>query len=246
MAEPTSREELKQRILRELGSPVIEINVADEQVEDQIDTALRWYWDYHFSGSDLVYYKHQATANNKADGYITIPEELIGVVRILNYSGIYSSSNMFSIQYQIALNDLYTLLQSSMVPYFSAFQNLGLIQEILVGQKPIRFNRHKNRLYIDADWDRINEGDYLLVEAYEMVDPATYTDAWRDRWLIRYATALTKKVWGNNIKKFSGMQLPGGVEMNGQIIYDEAVQELQDLEAEMINTYSIPTAFWMG
>lgn len=246
MAEPTSREELKQRIRRELGEPVIEVNVADEQIEDQIDTALRYFWDYHFSGSDKVYYPHAATQTDIDNRYLTLPENIISVTRIFPIGEALSSNNIFSIRYQIALNDLYTLTSSSMVPYFSAFQHIRLIEEILIGQKPIRFNRHRNRLYIDMNWAVVNPGDYLIAESYEAIDPDVYTDVWRDRFLIKYTTALVKKQWGNNLKKFSGMQLPGGIQMNGQKIYDEAVEEISSLETEMIQTYSIPNSLFIG
>lgn len=246
MAEPSSRDELKTRILQDLGSPVIEVNVADEQVENQIDTALRYFWDYHFSGSNPIYYAHAVTADDKTNKYISMPENTLAVVRIFPIGEALSTNNIFSIRYQIALNDLYTLTSSSMVPYFSAFQHIRLIEEILVGQKPVRFNRHRNILNIDMNWDVVNVGDYLMVECYELVDPTVYTDVWRDRWLIRYSTALVKKQWGNNIKKFSGMMLPGGVQMNGQQIYDEAVEEINQLEEEMIRTYSIPNALFIG
>jgi len=244
--EPTSRDELKTRVLQDLGSPVIEVNVADEQIENQIDVALRWYYDYHFSGSEKIYYPHTVTQTDIDNKYITMPEAVIGAIRIFPIGEALSSNNIFSIRYQIALNDLYTLTSSSMVPYFSAFQHIRLIEEILLGRQPIRFNRHKNRLYIDMNWSFVNVGEYLMVEAYEVVDPTTYPDVWRDRWLIRYTTALVKRQWGTNMKKYVGMQLPGGLQFNGQQIYDEAVAEIKELEDEMINTYSIPVAFEVG
>ena len=155
-------------------------------------------------------------------------------------------SNIFNIRYQIALNDLYTLTNVSLVPYFMAFQHIQLIEEILVGRKPIRYNRHRNQLFIDMDWNIMPVGNYIIVEAYQIVDPDTYTDAWNDRWLLQYATALIKRQWGNNLKKFEGMQMPGGLTFNGQKIYDEAVEEITNLEKEMITSYSLPVSDMIG
>lgn len=246
MAEPTSRTEFKKRILEDLGSPVIEINVADEQIENQIDSALRYFYDYHFNGSIKTYYKHQIIADDKTNGYITLPENIIGAIRIFPLGEALSTSNIFSIQYQIALNDLYTLTSTSMVPFYSAFQHIGLIEEILVGKQPIRYNRHRDRLYIDMNWNTVNVGNYLIVEAHEVVDIDTFNESWADRWLIRYAAALVKKQWGTNLKKFSGMMMPGGLTFNGQEIYDEAVQEITELEDEVINKYSDPPSMMIG
>ena len=127
-----------------------------------------------------------------------------------------------------------------------AFQHLQLLEQLLVGQQPIRYNRHTNRLYIDVNWNKIEAGQFLLVEAYEVVDPVKFTDVWNDRWLHRYATALIKKQWGNNLKKFSGIQMPGGVTFNGQQIYDEAEEEIEKMEAEMINSFSLPVYDMIG
>lgn len=247
MAVPTTRTEFKEYCLRKLGKPVIEINVDDDQVEDRIDEAIRYYWDYHFDGSDKIYYKHQVTAEDKANKYITMPENILGTVRVFPIGDpSIRSDDLFNIRYQIALNDLYTLTSVSMVPYYMAMQHLGVISEILVGQQPIRFNRHMNRLYVDMDWDTFNTGEYLLVEAYQVVDPETYTDAYGDRWLQNYATAKIKYQWGTNLTKFTGMQLPGGVQFNGQKILDDAQAEITAMEKEMISSYSLPVSDMIG
>lgn len=247
MAVPTTRNEFKEYCLRKLGKPVIEINVDDDQVEDRIDESLKYYYDYHFDGSEKVYYKHLVTEQNKTDKYITLPENIIGAVRVFPIGGMITGSrDLFNIQYQIALNDLYTLTSVSMVPYYMTMMHLNLIQEILVGQQPIRYNRHTDKLYIDMEWDRIKAGEYLLVEAYEVIDPSTYTDAWGDRWLQEYATAKIKYQWGTNLTKFSGLQLPGGVQFNGEKIMDDAKAQLEKLEDEMINSYSLPVMDMIG
>lgn len=247
MAVPTTRAEFKAYCLRKLGSPVIEINVDDDQVDDRLDEALRYYWDYHFDGSDKTYYKHQVTEQNKLDKYITLPENIIGAIRVFPIADpIVRSDDLFNIRYQIALNDLYTLTSVSMVPYYMTMEHLSLIAELLVGQQPIRYTRHKDRLYVDMDWDKINAGEYLLVEAYEVIDPDVWTDVWSDRWLQNYATAKIKYQWGSNLTKFTGMSLPGGVQFNGEKILEDARQEIEKMEQEMISSYSLPVSDMIG
>ena len=247
MATPTSRQEFKEYCLRKLGKPVIEINVDDDQVDDRIDEALKYYWDYHFDGSEKLYYKYQVTEQDRINKYITLPDNIIGAISIFPIGDPSLSVNdIFNIKYQIALNDLYTLTSVQLTPYYMAMEHLALITQILVGQQPVRYNRHTNKFYIDADWGKIKTGNWLIVECYRVVDPDEYNDAWGDRWLARYCTALIKKQWGNNMKKFSGMTLPGGIQMNGQQIYDEAEEEIAKLEAEMINSYSLPVLDMYG
>lgn len=246
MATPTSRATFKEYCLRSLGKPVIEINVDDDQVDDRVDEALKYYWDYHFDGSEKLYYKYQVTDQTKADRYITMPENVIGVINLFPVGQALNTNNLFNIRYQIALNDLYTLTSVSMVPYYMAMQHVQFLEQMLVGQQPIRYNRHMNKLYVDMDWNIISSGDYIVAEAYQIVDPDVYTDAWSDRWLLRYATCLIKLQWGNNLKKFQGMQLPGGIQFNGQKIYEEALQERMDLEKEMITSYSLPVTDMIG
>lgn len=247
MTTPTSKTEFKEYCLRKLGKPVIEINVDDDQVDDRVDEALRYYWDYHFDGSDKIYYKHLVTEQNKIDKYITVPENIIGAVSIFPIGDpIVRSDDLFNIRYQIALNDLYSLTSVSMVPYYMVMEHLALITELLVGKQPIRYTRHKDRVYVDMDWDKVKAGEYLLIEAYEVIDPDTFTDVWNDRWLQNYATALIKKQWGSNLTKFIGMSLPGGVQFNGEKIYNDADEEVRRLEDEMITKYSLPVLDMVG
>ena len=247
MAVPTTRAEFKAYCLRRLGAPVIEINVDDDQVEDRIDDALKFYWDYHFDGTEKMYYKHAVTPTDRTNKYITLPENIIGAVSIFSIADpSIRSDDLFNIRYQIALNDLYTLTSVSMLPYFMVMENLALIAEMLVGKQPIRYNRHMNRLYVDMDWNTLKDGEYLLVEAYQIVDPTTYQDVWKDSWLSRYTTALIKRQWGSNLTKFSGMTLPGGVQFNGEKIYNDAVAEIADLESAMIHSFSLPALDMVG
>jgi hypothetical protein len=246
MAQPASRSDFKENCLRRLGKPVIEINVDDDQLDDRVDEALRYFWDYHFDGSEKTYYKYQITATDKTNRYVTLPDNIIGAVSIFDISSALGTNNLFNIRYQIALNDLYTLTSVSMVPYYMAMTHIQFLEQMLVGKQPIRYNRHNNRLYIDMDWDRFNVGDYLVVEAYDIVDPDVYTKAWADRWLLRYGACLIKQQWGNNLKKFDGMKMPGGLTFNGQKIYNEATQEKLELEKEMIYSYSLPVTDMIG
>jgi len=247
MAIPTTREEFKEYCLRKLGKPVIEINVDEDQLEDRIDEALRYYWDYHFDGTEKIYYKHQVTDVDKANKFITLPENIIGAVRVFPIADpIVGSNDLFNIRYQIALNDLYTLTSVSMVPYYMVMEHLALISELLVGQQPIRYSRHRNKLYVDMSWDKINVGQFLLVEAYEVVDPEVYPNVWGDRWLQNYATAKIKYQWGSNLTKFIGMSLPGGVQFNGERVLEDARQELAEMEQRMVSAYSLPVSDMVG
>jgi len=246
MSVPTNRAEFTENCLRRLGKPVIEINVDEDQVSDRIDEALRYFWDYHFDGSEKTYYKYQITQTDIDNKYITMPENIIGVINIFDLGSALGLGNLFNIRYQIALNDLYTLTSVSMVPYYMAMSHIQFLEQMLVGKKPLRYNRHMNKLYIDMSWDQMTPGDYIIVEAYQVVDPDVYTDAWGDRWLLRYAACLIKQQWGQNLKKFEGMKMPGGLTFNGQKIYDEATAERAELEHEMTYTYSIPSVDMIG
>lgn len=246
MAIPVDRATFKEYCLRRLGKPLNEINIDDDQLEDRIDDALQYFWDYHFSGSEKTYYKYQITAQDKTNRYITMPDNIIGVVNIFEIGQALNTNNLFNIRYQIALNDLYTLTSVSMVPYYMALQHVQFLEQMLVGKQPLRYNRYVNKLYIDMDWNIVNEGDYVIVEAYQVVDPEVYIKVWTDRWLQRYATCIIKQQYGTNLKKYGSMPLPGGITFNGQKIYDEATDEREELEKEMIRSYSLPVTDFLG
>lgn len=247
MAKPTSREEFIDYCLRRLGAPVIEINVDQGQIEDRIDDAISYYHDYHFDGAEKTFLAHQVTQQDISNRYLSIPDAIIGVTNIFDIGNSYSTNNLFNIRYQIALNDLFAFNYGPFAPYYMALQNIALAEELFVGRQPLRFNRHTNRLYIDMAWgEKVLEGEYIIVEGYQALDPETYTDVYKDRWLQRYATALIKKQWGENLKKFSGIAMPGGVTFNGQTIWDEATQEIEKLEDEMITSYSLPVTDMIG
>ena len=234
MAKPATREQFKSYILRSLGSPVIQINVDDEQVEDRIDDALRYFSEYHFDGTEKVLYRHVITASDLTNEYITLPETFMGAQGIMPPSSLYSSHNMFNIRYQMALNDVFALTGGEMLSYVMVMRHIETINEVFVGQKPIRYNRTTNILNIDMDWTAMRAGEYLIVLGTKIVDPNVYTRIWSDIFLKHYATALVKMQWGSNLSKFSGVQLPGGIQFNGDKIYDEAVADVRRLE-ERIN-----------
>lgn len=243
MSVPSTRAAFKEYCMRGLGRPVIEINVSDDQVEDRLDEALSYYADYHFDGSLPVYYKYQVLQADINNRYLTLPPNIIGAVKVFPVSDpSIRVDDLFNIRYQIALNDLYSLTTISMVPFVTTMTHLSLIEEILVGQQPIRFNRHMNILYLDTDWASIVEGQFLIVEAYQVVSPDEYPLIWSDRWLYRYASALIKKQWGSNLTKFDGMQLPGGVKFNGAKILADAMRDQEQLEHEMNYSFSLPSA----
>jgi hypothetical protein len=246
MAQPTTRDTFKEWCLRKLGKPVIEINVDPDQIDDRVDEALSYYWDYHFDGAERTFLKHQITANNVSDGYITVPENIIGVINLFDIGDSLSTNNLFNIRYQFALNEVYDLSNYSLSNYYIAMQHIQFLEEMLVGKQPIRYNRHINKLYIDFDWEKVSVGQYIVADAYNIVDPNTYTDVWKDRWLQNYATTLIKEQWGGNLTKFSNMQLPGGVAFNGEQILSDAREERRKLEEEMIVSFSLPVHDIMG
>lgn len=247
MAIPQNREEFAQYCLRKLGHPVINIDVSPDQVDDRITEALQMFRDYHFDASDKIYYKHQVSEQDIENKYIEVPENIFGAVSIFPIgSPSMGSQDMFNIQYQIALNDLYTLTSVSMVPYYMAMQHLSLIEEMLVGKQPIRYTRHKNRLYVDMEWGRMKPGQFLLVEAFEVIDPDQWTDVWGDRWLQNYATAKIKYQWASNLTKFTQMSLPGGMQFNGDRLLTDAQMEIEKMEAELIMSYSMPVSDFYG
>lgn len=237
MAQPYDRETFKEYCLRKLGSPVIEINVSEEQVEDRIDEAMSFFRDYHYDGSQLVYLRHQLTEQELEQGYVDVPPRLLGVTRIFDLgASISTGSGMFNVTYQFVLNNLKDITGYNITNYYMAMQHLEFIQEILVGKPMIRYNRHVDRLYIDIRKDTLRVGSFIIIEAYDIVDENEYADFWRDRWLQNYATVLIKEQWGSNLTKFEGMQLVGGVTFNGQQILSDAREERRTIEDNAVNS----------
>src|SRR6056300_962085 len=247
MANPSTREELKKYCLRRLGHPVVEINIDEDQMQDRIDDALEYYRDYHFDGSERTFLKHQVTADDITNEYVTVPSTINGIINVFPVGTGLNANNLFNLRYQVTLNEIYDWSHSQFQNYVSSMERIALMEEIFVGKQPLRFSRHTDRLYLDMDWSaRVTVGEYLIIECYRILDPDTYTSVWGDRWLRQYCTQLFKRQWGENLKKFEGMQLPGGLQFNGQTIWSEADEEIKRLEEEVVNSYSLPAMDMIG
>ena len=271
MAIPTTKATFKSYCLRALGFGVIDINVSDDQVDDRIDEALQYFAQYHYDGIEKMYLKYQVTeaditraASNttttatdtidstitasfgEGNGFIPMPSSVVSVIQIFPFDDS-STNNMFDIRYQLRLNDLYDFSSTSIIHYEMTMQQLDHLSHILVGEKPLRFNQHQNRLYIDMDWSHdVNAGEYLIIECYRKIDPASYSDIFDDIYLKRYATALIKRQWGANLSKFSGVAMLGGVTMNGETIYSQAIEELNNLEEQIQLSFETPIDYMVG
>ena len=318
MAKTTTRAEFKDYCLRRLGWPVIQINVDDDQVEDRIDDALSFFYDYHFEGCEKIYMKHRFTQEDIDRRWIYCPDSVIFVHSVLPFDDSSSSINMFDLRYQLRLHDLYDFTSVSYVSYEITMQHIRTLNLLFSGTPQFRFNRHQNKLMLDIDWTRdAMVGKYVIVECYRKMDPDSITlsgsltgtntsnvmvgtgtkfdqeilegdiltlsdgqtiqvnriisptevlltgkinnainsvtmikngvsDVWGDRFLKQYATAKIKEQWGSNLKKFGGIQMPGGVTLNGKEIYDEAVQEITKIEEEMQSYNVLPNEIMMG
>ena len=233
MSKPTTRDEFKQYCLRKLGAPVIQINVSDEQIEDRVDEAFSFFSDYHYNGSEHVYLKHQITQQDITNGYIETPARLLGVTRIFDLSSsISTGTGMFNVTYQFVLNHLQDLTGYSIQNYYMTMQSLRFIQEWLVGWPMIRYNRLSNKVYLDMSTAKLTVGNYIMIEAYDIIDGNLYADLWNDRWFQNYATALIQEQWGRNLTKFINMQLVGGVQFNGEQILADALEARRSMEDE--------------
>lgn len=248
MANPTTRQELADYCLRKLGAPVIEINVDDDQLDDRIDEALQFFQAYHDDAILRVFRKHKITSTDIANEYITLPDSITSVRRILPLGGENGAINMFDARYQIHLNDIFDLgHMGNLYNYAQIQQYMGTLNMILNGAPQTRFNRHMNRLYLDHDWNTdVEVDDYVIIDAMEIVDPGAFSDVYNDQWLKRYATALIKRQWGENLLKFEGMQLPGGVQMNGTQIFESAMADIEKLEEEIRLNWELPVDFMQG
>jgi hypothetical protein len=259
MATVNNRSTFKDYCLRRLGFPVIEINVDDDQVEDRIDDAIKYWTDYHFDSLQKFYYVKRLDATDISNRYINLDPsvvvdksnnslQVVGVTRVFPITDSQSTVNMFDLRYQLRLNELYDFTSASYINYTMTLQHLRSLELLFVGEVPIRYQRHMNRLYIDWNWGTAGVGvnSVMVMECYAALNPDVYTAMWNDRWLKEYGTALIKRSWGNNLKKFSGMQLPGGVNLNGDKIYEEAESEIKTLEKEMLDNFGGVLEFYLN
>ena len=197
---------------------------------------------------------HPTTFYTQGDiekGYVPISNNILGITKVFNFGGAATNTSrdgeLFDLMYQFRMNDLYNLMGADMLYYTVVQSHLTTLEKLLAGERQIRWNRKTDRLYLDTDWDKtFNPGDYLIAEAWALLDPATYTEVYDDMFLKKYATALIKKQWGANMSKFSGIQMPGGVTLNGDTIFQEASQEIIQIEQEMQKNYELPPQFMIG
>lgn len=316
MATPKTRAQFKDYCLRELGHPVIQINIDDDQVDDRIDQALQFFNDYHYDGTERVYVKHQITQEDIDRNWIYVPDTITFIIGVLPFDQASSSINMFDLRYQLRLHDLYDFTSVSYVSYEITMQHLQTLNLLFSGTPQFRFNRHGNKLRLDIDWSRdVKVGDYVVAECYRIMSPDAInltgtasisntsntvigtstafdqeiipgdevlfgseskrvlrivspteievdspfattgsvsmstlgvSDVWNDRWLKKYATALIKRQWGNNLSKFSGIMMPGGVTLDGVRIFTEAQAEIEKLEEDLISTNVLPGDMFIG
>lgn len=253
MAKPTNRVELRDYCLRRLGFPVIDINVDEEQLDDRLDDALDLYEQFHFDGTEKVYLSQKVSATDISNKYLQLSDNIISVTRVFPYTGATvggnnaTGFNMFDINYQLRLNDFYNLTSSSYTYYVIAREHLEMLNLIITGQTPFTYNKTTNRLNIIQDWAfKIHPDEYIAFECYRIVDKDCYEKAFNDPWLKEYTTQLFKKQWGENLKKYGNYVLPGGITVNGQQIYDEAVTEIVRLEDKLRDVYEEPSQFIVG
>ena len=281
MTQPASRTELINYCKRQLGAPVLEINVADEQIDDLVDDALQYFHERHFDGVTQTFLKYKVTqddidrgkgrgssnpigivtttASTNIDGgavtfsyeensnYLQVPPHVIGISKIFHFDGSNTTTNnMFSVKYQLFLNDIYYFGSTEILTYAMTKRYLEDIDFALTTQKQIRFNQRQDRLYLDIDWGSVTVDDYIVIDCYRLLDPSDYTRVYNDSFVKRYLTALIKRQWGQNLIKFQGVKLPGGVELNGRQIYDDAEKELDKIKEVMSNTYELPPFDMIG
>lgn len=247
MAKPNSRSTLQDYCLRNLGAPVIEINVDEDQIEDRTDDALQFYQEFHSDGVIREYLKHELTATDITNNYITVADSVTNVIRMLKITGT-TGSSLFDMGYHMRINDIFMLqgLGTQMQEYEQGLQKLSLIDHRLNSEEHIRFSRHINRVHMDEGYGDLSAGEFIVLEVMSIIDPATFTDVYNDLYLKKYLTALIKRQWGANMMKFQDFQLPGGITMNGRQIYEDAIEEIQGLEEEARLIWAMPDNFLMG
>jgi hypothetical protein len=275
MAKPSTRQQLIDYCLRRLGAPVLEINVDDDQIDDLVDDALQYFNERHFDGVERMYLKYQITQDDidrgrakgtngvgivtttgtsgigtfnfyETSNYIQVPDSVIGIEKVFKFDTSSISGGMFSIKYQLFLNDLYYFNSVELLQYAMVKSYLEDIDFLLTTDKQIRFNKRKNRMYLDIDWGSQSVGNFLVIDCYRILDPNSFTKVYNDSFLKQYLTSLIKKQWGQNLIKFRGVKLPGGIELNGREFYDDAQRELDDLKQRMASEYELPPYDFIG
>ena len=276
MAQPSSRAELREYCLKQLGKPVLEINVDDDQIDNLIDDAIQYFHERHYDGIDRVFLKHKLTPSTKSTisqsgpvgsattsgsivgagltavtyvegvNYLPLPDTIIGVNNILKINSSSVSDGLFNIKYQIFLNDVYYYGALDLLNYAMVKRYLEDLDWLLNPETQIRFNKLNHKLYLDIDWSQVGQNEYIIIDCYRIVDPADAPKLYNDWWLKKYLTALIKKQWGQNMIKFQGVLLPGGVQLNGRQIYDDGVSEVEKLEQQLKDEYELPPLDLIG
>ena len=244
----TTRQNLIDYCLRRLGAPVTEINVDDDQVSDRIDDAIEFFQEYHFDGVEKVFLKHTITQTDIDNEYIDVVDPIISVLRVLPIPDFNAfQTGFFNEEYQLRLNDLENFSGSALINWAMSQTNFSLVEHLFSIQPTLLFNRKQDRVYLETDWaNKFEVGTILIIEAYRALDPATYPQVYNDMFLKKYATALIKQQWGSNLKKFTGVTLPGGITLDGQTIFSEATEEINKIEEEMSLKYELPPDGYIG
>ena len=250
MANPNSRATLIEYCLRRLGDPVIEINIDPDQQEDRVDEALQYYQEFHSDATLRTFLKHQVTSTDVTNEYITLSSSVQFISRMFRVHGDSMSRNFFDVKYQLHLNDIANMHTyiGDLAYYEQMQQYLALLDMKLNGNPQITFARKQNRLYIHGEFEDkdIKAGDFIVAEIYEIVNPDSHTAVYNDIWLKEYTTALFKQQWGSNLLKFEGMQLPGGVMLNGRQIYDDGTSDIERLRETIRMEHEMPVDFFIG
>jgi len=251
MASPSSRQELIDFCLRRLGEPVLEINVDVDQIEDKVDDAIQKYQEFHSDATIRTYLKYQVTADDVTNGYVPISSNILFVSKVFPFSSTFGSSgNLFDIRYQMFLNNMGDFINfaGDLAYLYQMEQYLSMIDLQLHGHPTVKFSRRQNRLYIWGDFEDkdLQAGDYLVAEVFQTIDPDTHTSIYNDMFIKDYTTALIKQQWGANLSKFEGMQLPGGVTLNGRQIFEDATADIERLEEKLRTEQELPVDFFVG
>ena len=279
MAKANTRQGLVDYCLRQLGAPVLEINVADDQIDDLVDDALQYFHERHFDGVERMYLKYQITQDDidrgkgpgatgvtgistttvshsvgvttqfsyeENNNYIQVPDSVVGIEKIFKFDTSSISGGMFSIKYQLMLNDIYFFNSVELLQYSMVKTYLEDIDHLLTPDRQIRFNKRQNRLYLDIDWEAQTAGEYIILECYRILDPDTFTSVYNDSFLKKYLTSLIKRQWGQNLLKFQGVKLPGGIELNGRQLYEDGNRELSEIIQKMSMEYELPPLDLIG
>ena len=271
MSKPSTRQGLIDYCLRRLGYPVLEVNVDDDQIDDLIDDAIQYFQERHFDGVERMLLKHEITKENRetlktgittttanstvgittttfteSQNFIQLPDHVLGVERVLKMDASTISSGLFNIKYQIFLNDLYYYGALDLMNYAMTKTYLEDLSRIITPDTQLRFNKKNHRLYLDIDFGQLSDDTFIIIDGYRLLDPSDAPAIYNDFWLKKYATAIIKKQWGMNLIKFQGVMLPGGVQLNGRQIYEDAIRELEELEETLRTEYEIPPLDLIG